>query len=108
MLSASLLALLAPVFAYNSAVPPILDPSPYTTWVGVSSDGLSRKAVINVPFTNATGDLDNVYAYRIDLIGDNVARGFAHVSSNIKASSIFVDRSSLHPHASPFPDEAIV
>jgi hypothetical protein len=49
----------------------------------VSSDGLWRKAVINVPFTNATGDIDNVYAYRVDLVGDNVARGFAHVRLRI-------------------------
>jgi hypothetical protein len=57
--------------------PPILDPAGYTTWVATSSDGLSRKALIDVPFTNSSGGNDHVLMTRVDLAGNAQQRGFA-------------------------------
>ena len=56
---------------------PILDPANFTTWDGTSSDGLSRRASINVPFVNTTGADDNVMYWRADLVGNAQQRGFA-------------------------------
>ncbi len=47
--------LLALTFTTIAAENPLLDPAAYTKWVETSSDGLSRKAVISVPFVNSTG-----------------------------------------------------
>jgi hypothetical protein len=74
--ASSLLLLVSVVVADD--LPPILDPAPYTTWVGTSSDGLSRRANIAVPFTNSSGDEDVVNMWRADLIGDATQRGIAH------------------------------
>jgi hypothetical protein len=57
--------------------PPTLDPKPYTTWTKLS--GSSRLALIDVPFADpTTGESDNVHLYRLDLVGNNYDRGFAH------------------------------
>ena len=63
----------------DNAVPPILDPAPYTTWSETSSDGLSKKAVLSVPFTNSSGDADFVLLKRLDLVGNATQRGRAQV-----------------------------
>lgn len=57
--------------------PPTLDPQPHTTWEKLGHKG-SRKARINVPFTGPDGSADSVDMYRLDLVGDAKARGFAH------------------------------
>ena len=72
------LLLLASALA-DSSVPPILDPQPYTTWSEFSSDGLSKKAVLSVPFTNSSGDADFVLLKRLDLVGNATQRGRAQV-----------------------------
>jgi hypothetical protein len=56
---------------------PILDPAPYTVWTATSSDGLSRRAEVSVPFTNSSGADDFVNIWRADLIGDATQRGIA-------------------------------
>mmetsp|Transcript_5090 Transcript_5090/g.6452 ORF Transcript_5090/g.6452 Transcript_5090/m.6452 type:complete len:480 (+) Transcript_5090:59-1498(+) len=70
------LALMATVVSGDD-LPPILDPTPYTVWDGTSTDGLSRRAAVNVPFTNSSGDDDFVNLWRADLIGDATQRGFS-------------------------------
>jgi hypothetical protein len=75
-LAALLLALLG-ADATNAAANPILDPAPFTKWVSTSGDGLSRKAVLSVPFVNASGSDDSVNLWRVDLVGNAQQRGFA-------------------------------
>jgi len=55
----------------------VLDPAPYTTWVATSSDGLSRRAQVDVPFVNASGVGDMISYSRVDLVGNAQQRGFA-------------------------------
>jgi len=57
--------------------PVILDPKPYTTWTSQSSDGLSKKAFVSVPFVNETGQDDSVNIYRVNLVGSASDRGRA-------------------------------
>ena len=56
---------------------PIFDPAPFTKWVATSTDGLSRKAVVSVPFVNSSGANDSVNLWRADLVGNAQQRGFA-------------------------------
>jgi hypothetical protein len=73
-------AWMLPLFAMSVSaddLPPILDPAPYTEWTLTSSDGLSKRANVNVPFTNQTGDDDFVNLWRADLVGDATQRGFS-------------------------------
>jgi hypothetical protein len=85
---ASLLAAAAATNEYKTP-PPILDPAPYTSWQ--RSEGPSRLAVIDVPFTDESGNADNVHCYRMDLVGDVYARGFAHGALLAKEIVYFVD-----------------
>jgi hypothetical protein len=71
------LPLLIALAARIKADPTVFDPSPYTKWVATSSDGLSRKAVVDIPFTNSSGLPDHVNYLRLDLVGDTYHRGFA-------------------------------
>lgn len=79
MMLRSLLAAsaIAAVGGNQADVPPILDPAPYTAWTSTSSDGLSRRADVEVPFTNSTGSADFVTMLRVDLVGDAAQRGQA-------------------------------
>ena len=65
--------------AAQNTAPPVLDPAPYTTWSEQSSDGLSKKAIVSVPFTNSSGDTDFVLLKRLDLVGNATQRGRAQV-----------------------------
>ena len=49
---------------------------PTTTWVKKS--GKSKMGHINAPFTAADGSSDNVHMYRLDLVGTDYERGYAH------------------------------
>ena len=62
MLNHLIIALLTLVSAgsANADANPIFDPAPYTNWVATSTDGLSRKAVVSVPFVNSSGANDSV------------------------------------------------
>lgn len=73
----SLVVALGGLWAVAAEYPPILDPSPYTTWTAKSSDGLSRRADIAVPFVNSSGAADDVVLFRLDLVGDASQRGVA-------------------------------
>ena len=55
----------------------VLDPLPHTAWGPVSSDGLSRRADVRVPFTNSSGADDEVFHWRVDLVGNAAQRGQA-------------------------------
>lgn len=69
--------------------PQILDPSAGTTWVQTVSN--SRKALIDIPFVDESGNADNVHCYRLDLVGDVQERGFAHGALMAKEIVEFVD-----------------
>jgi len=56
--------------------PPIFEASQYTSWYGMFES--SRVADIHVPFKTADGGSDSVFLKRVDLIGDEYARGRAH------------------------------
>ena len=79
MLNHLIIALLTLVSAgsANADANPIFDPAPYTNWVATSTDGLSRKAVVSVPFVNSSGANDSVNLWRADLVGNAQQRGFA-------------------------------
>ena len=78
------------VAAIEYPVPPqILDPSTGTRWM--RKEGASRMAKLDVPFTDADGNADNVIGYRLDLVGDHVQRGFAHGALLAKEIVYFVD-----------------
>ena len=48
-----------------------------TEWSGVTV-GNSRKALVYVPFTAADGSADMISVTRLDLIGTDYERGYAH------------------------------
>ena len=71
------LAALATVAATTYPVPnPTFDADTYTTWT--DSVAKSRKGKIYVPFTAADGTSDMVSVYKLDLVGNDYERGYAH------------------------------
>lgn len=56
---------------------PTYDASSYTTWEDKTVAN-SKKAKIYVPFTAADGSEDMVSIYRLDLVGNDYERGYAH------------------------------
>lgn len=70
-------AVIGLLFVGGSCLPPVFEARDYTSWTSVASDGQSRRASVNVPFVNGTGDEDNVFLVRLDLHGDATARGVA-------------------------------
>ena len=78
------LALLTTLAAVNSvasadypAPNPTYDAQQYTTWSD-KTVGKSRKAKVYVPFTAADGSQDMISIYRLDLVGNDYERGYAH------------------------------
>lgn len=69
--------------------PQILDPATGTNWVDTVLD--SRKAMIDIPFVDATGGDDNVHCYRLDLVGSIHDRGFAQGALMAKEIVEFVN-----------------
>ena len=57
--------------------PPTFDPKPNTVWDKLEHKG-SKRGALNVKFTGTDGIADSVNMYRLDLVGDSHARGFAH------------------------------
>jgi hypothetical protein len=56
----------------------VLDPAPFTAWTATSSDGLSKRGQVSIPFTNIAGQEDVVAYSRADLVGNAQQRGFSH------------------------------
>jgi hypothetical protein len=87
---------LALAFAVTTLADPVIfDPALYTSWVAVSSDGLSRKALVSIPFTNSSGLPDTVEYTRLDLVGDTFSRGFAQVTIQFKLEKKFLSCNEL-------------
>jgi hypothetical protein len=63
-----------------ATAPPTFEASQYTNWQHSTYDLKgSRRANLNVPFTNDVGESDSVHLVRVDLVGeDSYDRGFAH------------------------------
>ena len=80
MKALALVAVVALSAAKAQTLNPIIDPTPYTEWIRTSSDGLSRRASVKVPFVNASGADDNVHIWQADFVGDAAQRGFAQVT----------------------------
>ena len=55
---------------------PTYEASDYTQWS--SSVRQSKKAKVNVPFTAADGSSDMIDIFRLDLVGNDYERGYAH------------------------------
>ena len=55
---------------------PTFDANTYTTWT--DSVAKSKKGKIYVPFTAADGSSDMVSIYKLDLVGNDYERGYAH------------------------------
>ena len=79
-------------FVGGSCLPPVFEAGEYTSWTSVASDGQSRRASVNVPFVNGTGDDDNVFLLRLDLYGDATARGVAQGELLAEEIQEFVER----------------
>jgi hypothetical protein len=78
------IALLATLAAIGGAVAtdypvplPTYEASAYTTWQD-ETVALSRKAKVYVPFTAADGSDDMISVFRLDLVGNDYERGYAH------------------------------
>lgn len=72
------LAAIGGVAATDYPVPlPTYEASAYTTWQD-ETVALSRKAKIYVPFTAADGSEDMISVFRLDLVGNDYERGYAH------------------------------
>lgn len=56
---------------------PTFEASSYTTW-DEKTVANSKKAKIYVPFTAADGSEDMISVYRLDLVGNDYERGYAH------------------------------
>jgi hypothetical protein len=69
--------------------PAMINPKDYTTWT--TSYSKSRMAKINAPFTNDQGEADTVHIYRLDLVGNQYERGFAHGAMMAKEIDFFVN-----------------
>lgn len=76
--------ILAAVAVLNCAVateyqtpPPTFEAKQYTVWSGKTINN-SKRGEIYVPFTAADGSSDMVSVLRVDLVGDNKQRGYAH------------------------------
>ena len=57
--------------------PPTFQASEYTTWKTLRHDK-SKRADINVAYTDAAGNPDTVDIFRVDLVGDAYNRGYGH------------------------------
>ena len=55
--------------------PAIFEANEFTKWKALKS-GSSRRADVNVPFTNKDNEADNIHLYRLDLVGDAATRGY--------------------------------
>lgn len=78
------LALLSTFAAINTVVStdypvpnPTYEATQYTTWSD-QTVGKSRKAKVYVPFTASDGSQDMISIYRLDLVGTDYERGYAH------------------------------
>jgi hypothetical protein len=79
-----LLAILFPVLFATAAVSvdyppanPTFDATSFTSWTDEEVRS-SRKAKVYVPFTAADGSSDMVSVLRLDLVGNDYERGYAH------------------------------
>lgn len=73
----STLAAVGAVAAVDYPVPnPTYEASQFTKWTSTIKG--SKKAKVNVPFTAADGSSDFVDIYRLDLVGNDYERGYAH------------------------------
>jgi hypothetical protein len=72
----SLVAALALAAEYPTPNP-TFDAQPYTTWAEEKVRD-SRKAKVYVPFTAEDGSSDMISIFRLDLVGTDYERGYAH------------------------------
>lgn len=73
----STLAAVGTVAAIDYPAPnPTYEASQFTKWSNTIHG--SRKAKVNVPFTAADGSSDFVDIFRLDLVGNDYERGYAH------------------------------
>ena len=56
---------------------PTYEASAYTQW-STEKVANSRKANVYVPFTATDGSSDMISVYRLDLVGNDYERGYAH------------------------------
>lgn len=67
-------------YSHGAAYPtpnPTFDALPYTTW-STETVANSRKANVYVPFSSADGTNDMISVFRLDLVGNDYERGYAH------------------------------
>lgn len=73
----SALAAVGTIAAVDYPVPnPTFEASQYTKWSSTVNG--SKKARVNVPFTAADGSSDFIDIFRLDLVGNDYERGYAH------------------------------
>ena len=73
----SLLGILSVWAADYPAPNPTFDAGLFTTWTGEAVRA-SRRAKVFVPFTASDGTSDMVSMLRLDLVGNDYERGYAH------------------------------
>jgi hypothetical protein len=69
--------------------PQSFDAAKFTAWEKQEVAG-SRRANIDVSFTAADGSQDTIKMWRLDLVGDSHARGFAHGALLAKEVAFFI------------------
>jgi len=88
-----LLALLAAVVSATDypPAPQSFEAAKFTAWERENTEVAgSRRANIDVPFTAADGSQDSIKMWRLDLVGDSHARGFAHGALLAKEVAFFI------------------